>query len=68
MTQRFFNVSICIENSIFEDDGEGREVSRILGTITNKIEDLAEFDPDDRGTVRDLNGNTCGSWEIVEHA
>ena len=68
MTQRFFNVSICIENSIFEDAGEGREVSRILGTIPNKIEDLLEFDPDDKGTVKDLNGQTCGSWEIVEHA
>jgi hypothetical protein len=60
-----FKLEIDIDNASFEDLGEGREISNVLNNIINKIEHINEFDPDDKGRSRDMNGNTVAFWEIT---
>ena len=50
-----FRLEIELENDAFRDSGE---LPRILRAVAKRIED-GEI----RGTVRDVNGNTCGSWK-----
>ena len=61
-----FKIEIEVENSSFEDIGEGREVSEILYSIINKIQTIDEFELGEKGLTRDMNGNTIGFWEITE--
>jgi len=50
-----FKMEVELENDAFRD---GAELPRILRAVAKRIED-GEI----RGTVRDVNGNTCGSWK-----
>ena len=50
-----FDLKIELENDAFRDSGE---LPRILREVASKVED-GEI----RGRIRDVNGNTCGSWK-----
>jgi hypothetical protein len=56
-----FKIEIEMDNAAFEH--RGNEVARILGELSNLIED-DDLNPNDGGTVRDSNGNTVGSWIV----
>lgn len=57
-----FNLSINMDNAAFLDNegGAAGELANILHAMTDRILDGADF-----GFVRDTNGNTVGSFEIV---
>ena len=50
-----FRLEIELENDAFRDSGE---LPRILRAVAKRIEDGERS-----GTVMDINGNSCGSWE-----
>jgi len=56
------NISINLDNAAFADENLGSEVSRILKTYANAIEEV--IDPDTswemETKLRDINGNTVG--------
>ena len=60
-----FNLTCNLDNAAF-DDYSGIELSRILHTVINKVEDLQELNTDSYGKVQDLNGNTVCSWGITD--
>jgi hypothetical protein len=45
-------------NAVFSDDPQA-EVARILRELAEKLEDGVEF-----GNIKDLNGNTVGSFSF----
>lgn len=49
------------DNDAFEDSLTS-EVARILREIANKIENGDDLGG---GSVKDVNGNTIGSWELT---
>tara|TARA_R100000458_G_C8102918_1_gene128877 strand:- start:137 stop:337 length:201 start_codon:yes stop_codon:yes gene_type:complete len=60
-----FNLTCDLDNAAF-DDCSGLELSRILGSVINKLEYISELTTDDHGKVKDMNGNTVCKWEILE--
>jgi len=45
----------------------GMDISRVLSYVASEIQDyenLVESDPC-KENIRDLNGNTVGSWELI---
>jgi hypothetical protein len=52
-----FWTSFNTRNAAFEDEGHATETARILRDIADRIED-----GDFAGPVRDVNGNTIGSY------
>lgn len=56
-----FTMKINMDNAAF-DRGDGRELARLLREAATRLADVGESD----GTLRDINGNTVGSWEISE--
>jgi hypothetical protein len=48
-------------NSTFSDEAKELEIARILKKIAYQI--ATGYDND---KIRDINGNTIGSWEITE--
>ena len=56
------NININLDNSAFADDNLGAEVSRILKSYANAIEEV--IDPDTswelETKLRDINGHTVG--------
>lgn len=57
-----FTAEIEMDNDAFVDGGYGPELTRILRVIAEQI------NQDDQGRIiRDINGNTVGSWQIGEN-
>lgn len=54
-----FKLEIDTGNAAFEDEGKGYEIARILRDIAAKVENGA-----DSGSVRDLNGNKVGTFDV----
>jgi len=54
-----FTISIDCDNAAFDDPGE---LTRILTDLGKRLEWLTL--DEQGGTLRDLNGNTVGKWEI----
>lgn len=54
-----FKLEIDTGNAAFEDEGKGYEIARILRDLAAKVENGA-----DSGSVRDLNGNKVGTFEV----
>ena len=56
------NININLDNAAFADENLGSEVSRILKSYANAIEEV--IDPDTswemETKLRDINGNTVG--------
>jgi len=57
-----FTIKIETDNAAFEGSGCGRELSRILARLAAEIKDADTRA--DSGKLRDINGNTVGSWEL----
>ena len=53
-----FKMKFQTENAAFEND---QEVVRILKEVAEKIKNGASG-----GKIRDINGNTVGSWEVID--
>ena len=62
-----FNVSINCDNAAFDDDLTGIEICRILQSIEDKLQHIGYIEPQENmnGRIRDMNGNTVGSWELA---
>ena len=54
-----FKLSFKTDNAAFEDGAS--EISRILREVASDIESGSRFE----GNVRDVNGNTVGSFKIT---
>jgi len=52
-----FKIEFETDNAAFQDGDGPAEVARILQILAVKVEDGQTS-----GTVRDINGNTVGSW------
>ena len=63
-----FNVSINCDNAAFDDDLTGIEICRILGSISDKLQDIGYIEPQEnmKGKISDFNGNTVGTWEFSQ--
>lgn len=65
-----FRLKIDTDNAAFLDpDGGGAfnpgyELARILREIANRIHGELDY-TGERGTIRDLNGNTVGAWHYT---
>ena len=61
------NISINTDNSAFESENLGSEISRILKSYANAIESV--IDPDTswelETRLRDINGNTVGQVKLT---
>lgn len=55
-----FTLSIDMDNAAFTDDPRG--------ALADIVHDVAQDDLQwgDIGTIRDVNGNTVGHWEVTE--
>lgn len=62
-----FTLEIDLENAAFEGDfddmRDAYEIARILVKLARSLEDRGEVGTDAR-PLRDVNGNTCGHWQI----
>ena len=58
-----FTLKINMDNAAF-DRGEGRELARLLRAVAKRVDETGAGEND--GTIRDINGNKVGSWEISE--
>ncbi len=56
-----FLVEIDCDNAAFEDDPT-HEVVRLLRQIVRRL----EKDGESRGGLRDVNGNSCGSYKYED--
>ena len=63
-----FTLEIDLENEAFSAghslQRDGAEIARILNRLANLAESSGPMREDDGGKLRDLNGNTCGHWQI----
>ena len=61
------NISINTDNSAFESENLGSEISRILKSYANAIESVVDPDTSwERETrLRDINGNTVGQVKLT---
>lgn len=57
-----FSLQIDSNDAAMADDGAG-EVCRILRAVARKVESGLH---DSTGTLRDSNGNRCGTWTMEE--
>lgn len=55
-----FTLNIETDNAAFQDGDTHAEITRILRDVTERIEAGA-----DRGPIRDINGNTVGSFLLA---
>lgn len=65
IVKRVFTVEIELENDAFEWSGDqvsGCEISRILEDLAKRID--TSFNR--QGFLKDINGNTVGSFNIIE--
>jgi len=56
-----FKLEFSTDNAAFDDDVQG-EVARILRAVADGLEDGPILNTE--RPVRDVNGNTVGSWEL----
>lgn len=62
-----FTVELDCDNAAFADeDAREYEIGRILRDLAGTIEGGPRLDKDVGGGLRDENGNTVGSWSLVE--
>lgn len=59
-----FELNIQTENDAFAPAREGVEIGRIIRTVADAL-DLYGHHAALEGNVRDINGNTCGSWTFT---
>lgn len=63
-----FKLEITMDNAAFSGDGDsqdnGTETARILSRLSKEIEGYY-LSKASSGVLRDINGNSCGSWKIV---
>ncbi len=65
-----FSLEITCDNAAFHGDGDdespvdGREVSRILKVLVNKIDMDLGLEDGDEGRLMDINGNKVGHWKM----
>jgi hypothetical protein len=66
-----FTLEINLENAAFEVEGHeqdeavnGFEIARILNRLAKLAESSGPMREGDGGKLRDVNGNTCGRWQI----
>ena len=63
-----FTLEIDLDNAAFSAghslQRDGAEIARILNRLANLAESSGPMREDDGGKLRDLNGNTCGHWQI----
>lgn len=59
-----FTLTIDCDNDAFAFNDLATELARIVGKVAQDIDDDG-IGIDPTGTVRDINGNTVGRWEIV---
>ena len=62
-------LTLNTDNAAFED---GSEVSRILHNLAHSLASLGHYDnllqaynEEGEQKLRDINGNTCGTWSIT---
>ena len=60
-----FTLNIDTGNAAFEGSGLGNEVSRILRELAAHLEDMDATELPLEARLRDINGNTVGSWRIT---
>ena len=58
-----FKLRFKMDNAAFEDYPE-KEIVRILRQVADKIDELAPGDCYPYDTIRDINGNRIGDWEL----
>lgn len=58
-------IKINCGNAAFEDQ-ESSEVARILRELVRRIDGHPDFLPGHSQPLRDINGNTVGSFDITE--
>lgn len=54
-----FKLSFSIDNAAFHEGYGREETARILKETAQKVEEGYNS-----GKIRDINGNTIGSWEV----
>jgi hypothetical protein len=59
-----FKLSICMDNWAFEGC-QGVELGRILRELASKVDIGDVYDGSETGRLQDINGNQCGSWEVI---
>lgn len=57
-----FTLTIKTENAAFDRRG-GSEIARLLAVVATHVRGR-DLDADS-GTLRDVNGNTVGRWEVA---
>ncbi len=55
-------ITIDLRNDAFAFDGNHVELNRVLTQVAEKVAEKS----DDSGPIIDINGNTCGSWRLVD--
>jgi hypothetical protein len=64
-----FNMTVDLDNAAFDDDYDGpAELARILDRTAGLIRGFRSLGEDrlkGPGVVRDINGNTVGTWEVL---
>lgn len=55
-------VTIDTDNAAFADDA-GWEVARILRELADRL--AVDIHQCHAGPIRDVNGNTCGTWTVT---
>jgi hypothetical protein len=57
-----FTLNINLDNAAFQDNynDPAENLAYCMHQVANKIQSLKNQD----GTVKDINGNTVGNWEI----
>jgi len=54
-----FSLKFKTDNAAFQDGNKPYEIARILRELADKIEDGQT-----EGNIRDINGNTTGSFKV----
>ena len=58
-----FRLSITLGNDAMQTP---EDVGIALREVGAKLGNVAEFTPGDVVRIKDVNGNTVGTWEVVE--
>ena len=62
--KREFTISVDCGNDAFSNPS--MELTRILRTLANQLQDTdVLYGREDRGAIRDENGNTVGTWRFT---
>jgi hypothetical protein len=64
-----FTLEIDLDNAAFDSADFGSErfgpsIAYVLKTVAQRLDNLGSVG-DMRASIRDVNGNTCGHWQIV---